>query len=385
MNIEERIRSRIESILINDARNHAEIRRVALDDDSVGEESFAEDRNLYQRIINNYRNAVAEVNHLFEENVGFLSGFSRIVESIKNKTDFEEICSRIIHCILEDFGAEYCSAIFPDPAETEFERISLEGVREDRKFLHIHSNPTLLGSGEFERVVAGIVSESSECLNIADVYRDSRFDAVDFPSVVRSLVCLPVKFGEKPVGVLILSHSLPRFFNDNHLRVLQILAGIVAHLRLLTSDLLSRLERSAPAVESLDGEEGGALSLILFDFQWSDSSRRAESLKHEYIDAIRRRFSRFLEPRESILFHRECELIMFLPGVGSEELLSRVSKMRGVFQQWRAGQGERVRSLRMNLGFATCEEGDDLSRTLETASMVMHPELAQATDADPNA
>ena len=383
MNIEDRIRSRIEAILLNDARNHAELRRVALDDECIAEDPFAEDRNLYQRIISNYRNAVSEVNHLFEENVGFLSGFLRIIEGIKDKTDIQEICSRMVSCVLEDFGAEYCSVVFIDPPATEEGSLALEGVREDRKFLHVHSNPTLLGSEEFERAVAGIVSETSDCLNIADVYRDSRFDAVDFPSVVRSLVCLPLKLNGKAIGVLILSHSLPRFFNDNHLRVLQILAGILAHLRLLTSEP-TFLHRHPLHKVPADHERpaNGALSIILFDFIWGDPPRRADSIKREYVNGIRKWFSRFLEPGESIILHRDLELIMLLPGIGNEDLLGRVSRMREVFRQWKSDQGERARNLRMSLGFSTCEEGDDLSRTLEMAAMIMHPEQSQGPSSE---
>ena len=49
MNIEDRIRSRIEAILMNDARNYAEIRGMAEGEEPIHEDSFEEERNLYQR------------------------------------------------------------------------------------------------------------------------------------------------------------------------------------------------------------------------------------------------------------------------------------------------------------------------------------------------
>ena len=85
MEIEERIRSQIEAILTNDARNFSEIQKMASADEPLDTEALADERNLYHRIINSYRNAVSEVNKLLEENIGSLSGFYRIVESIKEK------------------------------------------------------------------------------------------------------------------------------------------------------------------------------------------------------------------------------------------------------------------------------------------------------------
>jgi len=224
MDIEHRIRNRIEAILTNDERNYAEIKRMATNDEPLEADSFAEERNLYRRIISSYRSAVSEVNKLLEENVNFLSGFYRIVESIKEKDDFQEICSQIIDCVLEDFGAEYCSLLFKEDDGS----LCLEGINEDRKFLRIHSDASLLGSEEFERQLTCMAGESSECLSIEDVYKESRFNTLDFPGVVRSVLCLPITLRQITVGFLILSHSLPRYFHNNHIRILKILGNIIA-------------------------------------------------------------------------------------------------------------------------------------------------------------
>jgi len=114
IDIEGRIRSRIEAVLLNDARNYDEMKMTASGEDPMDGDPFAEERNLYQRIINSYRNAVSEVNGLLEENIGFLSAFYRIAETIKEKDDLQDICSQLVDCILQDLGAEYCSVIFRD-------------------------------------------------------------------------------------------------------------------------------------------------------------------------------------------------------------------------------------------------------------------------------
>jgi hypothetical protein len=199
MDIEDNIRSRIEAILTNDAKNRAEVMSVA-GDEPMQTDPFDEERNLYQRILQTYRNAVSEVNHILEENVGFLSGYYRMVESIKDKNDFEEICAQIADCVLEDFGAEYCSLFFLPESGKATDFFCVEGLREGQSFVRMHSGENLLGIAEFGRIVAGMSEESTGFLNIEDVYKDSRFNMIDFPSVVRSLVCLPVIAHEKLSG-----------------------------------------------------------------------------------------------------------------------------------------------------------------------------------------
>ncbi len=378
MNIEDRIRSRIEAILVNDAKIYAEMKGMADSEEPLSGDAFEEERNLYQRIINNYRSAVSEVNQLLEESVGFLSGFYRVLENIKDKSNFQEILAQIVDCVLQDFGAEYCSLVFFSPREGESDTICVEGMREDRKVVRIHSESTLLGSAEFQKMVALLTSVSSEGVNIPDVYRDARFNAFDFPSVVRSLCCLPVITNQRTAGALIFSNSLPNFFKDSHIRVLKILASIVAHLRLLTPGVSA--PASLPRVESdsWHRDHTDVFSIILLEFERVDAFQRSASLDKESIRGIRKWLVRHLEPRETIIFNGDHELIMFLPDTSGEDLPGRVVTLREAFRLWKEEQGDRLRNVRINVGFATCEEGDDLARTLEIASAVMHPELGES-------
>jgi hypothetical protein len=377
MEIEDKIRTQIEAILVNDARNYSEIKSMAEENEPLDASLPTEERNLYHRIINSYRNAVSEVNKLLEENIGSLSGFYRIVESIKDKEDFQEICSQIVDCILQDFGADYCSLLFPEQADT----LCLEGIREDRKFLRIHSKASLLGSKEFERELTRMAEESPDCLSIEDVYKEPRFNSVDFPGVVRSLLCLPIFLRGVPVGFLILSHSLPSYFHENHIRVLKILGSFVAHLRLLHqggSILFSSKPQEATVQESPENPD--AYSVVLMEFDTQDSYGRRIPLEKETIREIRMRLQRTLEPRESILFYGERDLLAFMPGVTSESIPTRIRGLREAFHQWQMEQLEDHRSTRMNLGFSVCEGEEDLSRTLEVASLVMHPEADEEAE-----
>ncbi|MBN1568810.1 MAG: GAF domain-containing protein [Acidobacteria bacterium] len=371
MEIEERIRTQIEAILVNDARNYTEIKNMAEDDEPLDASLPTEERNLYHRIINSYRNAVSEVNKLLEENIGSLSGFYRIVESIKEKEDFQEICSQIVDCILQDFGADYCSLLFPESADT----LCLEGICEDRKFLRIHSKTSLLGSREFEQELTRMAEEFPDCLSIEDIYKEPRFNNVDFPGVVRSVLCLPILLRNTPVGFLILSHSLPSYFHDNHIRVLKILGSFIAHLRLLHQEghLLPQIQ-PASASTPRGAEKQDIYAVVLMEFDAQDAYGRWIPLYKDAIRDIRSRLQRALEEVESVLFYGENDLLALLPGVSSENLPARIRGLRETFNRWQTDHAEDHRNARMNMGFSVCEGEEDFSRTLEVASAVMHPE-----------
>jgi hypothetical protein len=372
MNIEERIRARIEAILTNDARNYAELERMAPSDEPFTHDPFEEERNLYQRVIANYRRAVNEVNKLFEENVGFLSAFYRIVEAVEDKADFHEICGSILDRLLEDLGPEYGALVLFGEAEGRA-GFCVEGIREERKFVRVHSGERLLGSDRFRNTVTALVCESSECVNVADVYREPRFNAVDFPSVVRSLVCLPVRRNGGSIGALLLSHSLPQYFNDNHVRVLKILALTIGHMWLLTGRERSETGlRPAPPAEP---PQPDLLSLVILEFEQTDPFGRPIALEREPLRALRGQLRGALAEGESMLFHGVGALLVLLPRTASDALPPRVRALRHLFQQWRAVQTGSLRSTRVSFGWATCDDGDDLFRTLEMASFLMHPDV----------
>jgi hypothetical protein len=89
---------------------------------------------------------------------------------------------------------------------------------------------------------------------------------------------------------------------------------------------------------------------------------------------MRLQIQKILQPGESVLFYGEKELLVFLPGTSSELLSGRVRTLRECFHRWRSKKTETRGKIRISLGFSVCEEEQDLSRTLEIAAVVMHPE-----------
>jgi hypothetical protein len=370
MELEDRIRNQIEEILVNDARNFNEIKSMAAEDEPFEGEVLSEERNLYHRIINGYRNAVNEVNKLLEQNIGSLSGFYRIVESIKEKKDFQEICSQVVGCILQDFGADYCSLLFPEKSET----LCLEGIHEERRFLRIHSNGSLLANKEFEDKLAKMADEDGECVRIEDVYKEVCFNDVDFPSVVRSVLCIPIQLHRRSTGYLILTHSLPKFFHENHVRVLKILCSLIAHLKLLHRGGEEPVHLTCLRPDQEDADQPDAYAVVLLGFEVQDAYGRRTPLSKEAVGEIRTRIQNALEGKESVLFYRDRELIVMMPGISSDSIQQRVRCFRDAFHRWRMDRLDDHQNAKISIGFSVCEGEEDLSRTLEVAALVMHPE-----------
>jgi uncharacterized protein YigA (DUF484 family) len=381
MDIEGKVRSRIEAILVNDARNDAEIRMMATEDEPLENDPFAEERNVYQRMISSYRNALREVNGALEENTGFLSGLYRIIETIKEKDNFLEICSQIVDCVLKDLGAEYCGLVLRARSGQAEEPLYLEGIREQHRFLFSHGQAALLGSQEFAQVVERLANEAADYVNIGDVYREPHFNAVDFPSVVRSLVCLPISEHQRTVGTLILGHSMPRFFRQSHARVLRILASMIAHVHVLTASRGTRgAVPLAPPPRAVGADTAEALSVVLLGLE-TDSCPPKSVTDKDLIGSFQHLISRTLEDNDSILPYEESRLLVILPGTTAEHLPMRTAKLRDAFEHWRASRGEEERHLRLNLGCSTCESGEALICTLEAASLMM---LGDQDGSDPN-
>jgi hypothetical protein len=158
------------------------------------------------------------------------------------------------------------------------------------------------------------------------------------------------------------------------MRVLKILGSLVGHLRFLHQG--GRLLSSpAPAVATIapSAQIPEVYSVILMEFDTEDVYGRRQAIQRQAVREIRIGLQGILEGKESILFYRERELLVFMPGVSSEMLTARVRAFREAFNQWQMVRMEERGKTRISLGFSTCEGEEDLSRILEIASVVMHP------------
>ncbi len=374
MDTDDRIRSRIEAILTNEARNRAELHRVASEEGVCGAENPDDERDLYLRVISTYRSAIAQANSRLEENVWFLSGFYRILENIKEQGDFREICLRVVDSVLQEFGAEYCAVVILQDHVTPEDPFIVEGINEGERFVRIHSSLSLAGSEQLPVLLKAVANESPDGIAMGDVYRDPRFEAIDFPSVIRSLACLCITLNKMPVGLLVLGHSYPQRFNEDHIRILRILAGLLAHARRLTAGGRGSLEASPVSSGSNRPERDGILSLVILELQVPGPVNNYQPMDRDAILSFRRWIDRELASRESVLLYMETELLVLLPGTPNEEVPVRVGKLQRIFEGWRAEQGESASAAKMDVGYSTCRTDEDLASMLEVAAAAMHQE-----------
>jgi hypothetical protein len=370
MKIEEAIRARLESILANDARNQVEV-SIFTGDSKSHDNLPDQERVIYERIIDTYRTAVREVNGLFEEHVAFLSGFSQLVENVSDKSDLQVVCSYILDCVLQDFGAEYCGLVFFETDNLP-EPISLEGTREEWKFLTIHSRPEILGNQQMQEVLSRLALEAQDSFSIDDVYREPEFARVDFPSVVRSIACVPVASGTINAGLLVAGHSRPRYFTPNHLRVLKILAGFVAHVRFLIKGKCQEVPAVSPDV--LQPED--VLSVALVDFQVSLLDRWVVP-PLSLLSSLRTRFYRAVEGMGSVVFHGDRQLLVLLPGLPRNKMHGMAARLKQEFLKWKSDQNGTLPAVKMNLGYLTCEGDMDLERVLDSIHHKTNPDMAE--------
>jgi hypothetical protein len=168
-----------------------------------------------------------------------------------------------------------------------------------------------------------------------------------------------------------MAHSIPSSFRDNHFRLLRIVAGIVAHVRLLTS---GHHDGGVPTLAPVDGNSSELYSVVLVSFENCNGHRNGGPPDPETLRRLRQVLAGALQPYEPVLPHSEKELLALLPGTGAELVSGKVGGLRQAFRAWSAAHENGQRKLRMSLGFCTCRPGDNLSRAVEIASAIMHPE-----------
>ncbi len=376
MEIEDQVLSRLEAVLAEAEGNKGK-------HDASGGGTlmpfgpYERERNLYHQLINLYRTSGNAAKRQLRDTQRLLAAFHRIIETIKRNENFQEICSSVVDFGLRDLGAEYCSILLFKEQDSTEDTFRLEGVQEEASFLRIHSGGSLLGSVQFEDTVTRLSRESGECLNVGDVCLDARFDEVDFPSVVRSFVSLPIVLNRAAVGFLILSHSRPHAFDNSKILFLKILATSLAHAHLTTSaHTVETSDFVRPvATNPFAREDRDILSIIVLDFEKVGPLGRTSSLKRDTLRQIRDNLQAMLEGKESVLVQENGELLVLLPGVSHERLFRRVRQLRDAFQQWRIPQNGELHRARLSIGFSACEQGQNLVEALDVAALMMHPEL----------
>jgi hypothetical protein len=117
-------------------------------------------------------------------------------------------------------------------------------------------------------------------------------------------------------------------------------------------------------------DDNDILSVVLLNFEREGSLRRS-AVDRELIRSLWHPLTWKLEGKESLLSHDQSGLLILLPGIPEERLFERVAGLRIAFEHWKARQGEKARGIQLSLGYASCGNGEELSRTLEVAAEML--------------
>ena len=183
-----------------------------------------------------YEDVLRDASFLFEEKVEELSLLKRIGDLTHYIFDQEVIFRKFVDVILEETNAENCSFMLMD---TDTDRLVLKmarGRNEHGTFFEQQGDPeTTFSLGEG---IAGTSALEKITILINDVREDKRFDTRETRFPIGSLLCTPLIFQEKVLGVINLSHTRPYAFSQNNKRVMELLCAFISSFMINAVDYI---------------------------------------------------------------------------------------------------------------------------------------------------
>ena len=150
-----------------------------------------------------------------------LSRVRDLASFLGNYRDSESLFDQLPGFFLSSFGAEAASILLLDPAEERLEIVGAE-MADGRQDLQGES--VALGEG-----ISGWVGATGQSRLAPDVSRDPQFQVrAECPVSIGSLLCAPLMDGERVLGVINLSHSQRRQFDEDDELLLNMLCESAA-------------------------------------------------------------------------------------------------------------------------------------------------------------
>jgi len=199
------------------------------------------------------------------------------------------------------------------------------------------------------RGITGWVAQTGQPALVPDVSRDPRYRRCT-PGM-RSELCVPIRIGERVIGVINTESSRPNAFSEEDLKLLTTLAGQVATIiesarlfeetqRLAVTDGLTGLYNRRRFYELLEEEivragRKGVLSLIMLDID--DFKAYNDLYGHLAGDALLRElaqlFRRGIRQGDIVARYGGEEFAIILPGTGKEEATALAERIRAQVEE----------------------------------------------------
>ncbi|MCK5257220.1 MAG: GAF domain-containing protein, partial [Deltaproteobacteria bacterium] len=172
--------------------------------------------------------ALRDASFFFEEKIEELSLLSRIGNIVSYIFDQEVFYQRLVDILLEETNAENCSFMLMDADSQKLVLKIARGRNDEGTFFdHPGGSGTTFSLGEG---IAGKVALNRKTLLIDNTVEDKRFEARETRFPIGSLLCTPLIFRGKILGVINLSHTQPYAFGENKRRVMELLCAFVSSI-----------------------------------------------------------------------------------------------------------------------------------------------------------
>lgn len=189
-----------------------------------------------------FKKSLSDITVKYVEKIEDLSLIRSLGDALKDITDFPGMCKSIVAIIQREIAPDNCALMIVDEVRDELVLKATKGPYDDEAgFIEEGRESTRFRIGEN---IAGLVAREGKPILIPDALRDDRFLKTKNKNVeIKSLISIPLIAGERVIGVLNLSHGVPDTFNEDHVRVLSIIANSAA-VALENTRLYQRLSES---------------------------------------------------------------------------------------------------------------------------------------------
>lgn len=178
-----------------------------------------------------------------KENELIVDVINNIAQSILGKLDIYEIANEITEKIANYLNSDDCVIYLYNKANKTIEQIAAYGEKLDSK--KGLKNKIILKDSEG---IVGHVAKTGIAEIIHDTSKDKRYVVDVFQR--KSEITVPIKIGDRVIGVIDSEHERENFFNDKHLELIKSIAAIVSLQLKSAIDLRQRQQAEEDLISS---------------------------------------------------------------------------------------------------------------------------------------